>query len=114
MDATEYTFSLESGDMADPYAWIIEGVTPADVTENSIGGWVDVLIENERDRVISAINDNADQLVYPRYGFTTAQVFETPDEWVAWRMSLLDEDIDAERDSVTRYIESWLRETQNH
>lgn len=54
------------------------------------------------ERIEAEIEEAADAGSYPRYGYTTAQVFESAEEWITFKKSELREAITARRAELAK------------
>lgn len=110
-NATTRTFTLE--DASGSYDWIVEGADPAEVatmTDEEMGTWVDTLIENSKEQDRYEIEERAASKSYPCHGYTTAETFESEDEYIAARTADMEEDYKVERGEVINWIKEWARE----
>lgn len=113
-NTTTRTFTLE--DASGSYDWIVEGADPAEVatmTDEEMGTWVDTLIEHSKEQDRYEIEERAASKSYPCYGYTTAQVFENEDEYIAAWLADMEEDYKVERGEVINLIKEWASEELN-
>lgn len=113
---TTRSFTLGNDDQSDPFRWIVENLDPADsagMTDEQIGAWVDTLIEQTIEQDGFAIEAQAEELTFPRYGYTTDDVFEDSESWRAFKHQELLSDLQAERESVIAYLKNWIASGAN-
>jgi hypothetical protein len=105
--ATRYTLQDASGS----YSWMVENLDRSDyqlMTDDEIASWVNDLIDAT---AFDADLDNAAEgMPFPRFGYTTAQRFENADEWVAFKKEEMLEDVEAEREAAIKYLKHWIAE----
>lgn len=102
------SYTLE--DAGGSYSWIFENIDRDDckhMTDDDIYAWVDQLIDTEAGYDEQRIEDNPPTR-YPAYGHSTADLFETADDWIAWKKQELQNDMKAERAYVFALIKDWI------
>ena len=108
-NTTTRSYTMEDG--SGSYAWIVENYEPADIqgmSDEAIYRWIDTLIEQAKESKMSLLDDLAESKAYPCFGYTTAQIFYTPDEWIAFKKQEIETDLSAEREHVFKYLKEWL------
>lgn len=108
-----YTMTDESGS----HDWITENWDHKDYQDWSdadIYNYVDTLIENEifHQQEENNLEEKAYEMKYPRYGYTTADVFENPEEYIAFKKDEIETDLKNERETVFGYLKSWITDEQ--
>lgn len=103
------SFTME--DASGSYSWMVEGFDPADfqtMSDAEIYAWIDQQTSLMKDADLLEIEQQAESNVYPRYGYTTAQVFENEDEWLQFKREELAEDLKNERTYVFDFLKQWI------
>lgn len=107
---TTKSYTLED-QSSKPLDWIVEGCDPADytsLTDDDFGKWVDTLIDNEKENDTYDLDKALDTMIFPRYGYTTAQIFENANEYRAFKLQEMNDDFAAERADVIAYLKAWV------
>lgn len=108
-NSTTKSYTLE--DASGSYSWIVEALNGADyqtMTDAEIHAWIDTLISNTKDYDVVEVEARAYEQSYPRYGYTTADVYEDAESWLTDKLSEIDSDYADERESVFRFIKNWI------
>ena len=102
-------------DSSEPYDWIIQDADKEacrDATDDDINRWIDEVIEYAIEYDDLAIEQQAENLNYPVYGYTTAQQFQNEDEYIAFKKQELRDDLAAERSAVFQFLKSWIADLE--
>lgn len=113
-DQTTKSFTLR--DASGSYAWLWENMDAADcasMTDDEIYAWVDEQISHSKEMDTYAIEERAETLSYPVFGYTTAEKFENADEYIAFKIDELNSDMQADRESAFSAIKAWIAENSN-
>lgn len=105
------TRSFTAQDASGSYDWIVENCDRDDylsLTDKNIYAWVDTIIDQSKTTDLYAIEDKAETLNYPRFGYTTADRFENAEEWLAFKRQEIEQDYLAEREYVFAYLKAWI------
>lgn len=110
---TTHSYTME--DYAGSYSWITEGWDRADYqdwSDTDIYNFVDGLIEDHifHEQEECDLEEQALSKRYPCYGYSTNQVFETPEEYIAFMKDEIETDLKNEREYVFGYLKSWISE----
>jgi len=104
------TKSYTLGDAStSPYDWLVENMEPADcagMTNGEIYAWIDQQISIAKDSDIQELKNDEDR-VYPRFGYTTAQVFEDEESYITFKTEEINEDYAKEREDVFSWLKEW-------
>lgn len=111
--ATKVQFSLS--DATGSYSWITEGCDVNDyqhMTDEEIAKWVDELINQQQEMFDADLREAEDEYSasgsFPRYGYTTAQRFESVEEWVAFKGAEAQQAVADEREAAVKYVKNWI------
>ena len=108
-NTTTRSYTME--DASGAYSWIVTDLhrdEMKDMTDSDIYSWVDTLIKQEKENELFGLEDQAANKSYPCFGYTTAQVFNSADEYVAFKKQEIETDLSAEREHVFKYLKEWL------
>lgn len=109
MDETDFSLADATGD----YDWIFEGYEPYTESDWDIEGWLDGLVEVERERCISAIEERGEEIEYPFMLYTTTNIIENAEEYKAAKLREMEEAIPGEREAAKAAILEWLKGDSN-
>lgn len=115
-NTTTHSYTME--DAGGSYNWIVEALDVTEyqtMTDEEIGKWVDTLIETAKEVEIANLSDVVDdeELTFPRFGYTTAQVFENAEDYAAFKRDEIESDLNAERDILIQFIKGWIAKGEN-
>lgn len=106
------TRSFTAQDASGSYAWIVENCERSDyqkMTHEDIYAWVDTIIDQCKEHDLYDVENKAETLTYPRYGYTTADVFQDSDEWLAFKRQEIAGDYVSEREYIFNWINDWIK-----
>ena len=110
-NTTLHSYTLE--DAGGSYDWIVENMEPADcqdMTDADLRDWVAELINTAKELDIAEMEEWAkrDETKYPIFGYTTAQVFDTPEEYIQFKTEEIASDFEHEREYVFDWLKQWI------
>lgn len=110
-NTTTSTYTLQ--DAAGSYSWLTEGLDPAeyaDFTDGQLAEWVKTYVEIEIERDIADAEEAARELSFPRFGYSTTQVFEDKDEYLDFKREEIRSEVEADAENAIAYLRTWASE----
>lgn len=107
-DNTTRSYTLK--DASGSYAWIVENMQRSDVasmTDDELTAWVNDLIDDAKGYDLEKIEDAAPAQTYPRYGYSTADVLNDEDEYLAYWRGWVERDYADESPQVVAWLKAW-------
>ena len=93
---------------------VVSGLSPHDFvgcTDEYFAYWANFIVDSAIEDALYKLQERQETMTFPVMGYSTNQLFESWDEYYAFKSSEIREELDCEREPLAQFLKNWAAQS---